>query len=470
MFYKSMFYKSMFYTSVSHKSMLRNILCWSRMRLGAEVCAALLLSSHTLLAQHGGHGAGGSVGGGGMSSIGKPTGVDQKDDLKDFHEALAVQATSQQTTEYAAMVKSTAAASTELQSLLEQLQKKDNASALASRGTTLQQALEKARTANKNFLGGFSAPQKSGLKEIAKKLTKADAELAQRSQELNERAADTKAASEAVASSAQNLDRALTGFQEQQASLGQEMGIVNPESAGLTFHIAPVRNSINFKSQPVTIVTSGMISQGSAGQNVFAVTLTEDVFDLQQNITEVLRAQLDKSDRCGERVAIQDATLTPAQPASIVATRLHFERWACFGRDNNEMAEGDGTLEVKLTPEVDETGTLRIKPLISRIDAEGLLGELLRSGSLGSDLRDKIAEAILSAVGQGGDFKLLLPPAAQGSAALHHARFQSTGAGALTVVLDAEIKVPSDKATSLVSELKQRSSPQQISPPQSVPR
>ena len=58
-----MFYKSMFYTSVSHKSMLRNILCWSRMRLGAEVCAALLLSSHTLLAQHGGHGAGGSVGG-----------------------------------------------------------------------------------------------------------------------------------------------------------------------------------------------------------------------------------------------------------------------------------------------------------------------------------------------------------------------------------------------------------------------
>ena len=239
-----MFYKSMFYTSVSHKSMLRNILCWSLMRLGAEVCAALLLSSHTLLAQHGGHGAGGSVGGGGMSSIGKPTGVDQKDDLKDFHEALAVQATSQQTTEYAAMVKSTAAASTELQSLLEQLQKKDNASALASRGTTLQQALEKARTANKNFLGGFSAPQKSGLKEIAKKLTKADAELAQRSQELNERAADTKAASEAVASSAQNLDRALTGFQEQQASLGQEMGIVNPESAGLTFHIAPVRNSI----------------------------------------------------------------------------------------------------------------------------------------------------------------------------------------------------------------------------------
>ncbi|MGA8432422.1 MAG: hypothetical protein WB729_21525 [Candidatus Sulfotelmatobacter sp.] len=459
----------MFHKSVFHEFMLPNILCWGRMRPGAEVWVALMLSSSMLFAQHGGHGAGGSAGGGGMSSIGKPTGVDQKDDLKDFHEALAVQATSQQITQYAAMVKSTAAASTELQSLIGQLQKKDSASALASRGTTFQQALEKARTENKNFLGGFSGPQKSGLKEIAKKLTKEDAELAQRGQELNERVADTKDAGEAIASSAQNLDRALTSFQEQQASLGQEMGIVNPENAGLIFHIAPVRSSINFKSQLVTIVTSGMISQGSAG-HVFAVTLTEDVFDLQQNITEVLRTQLNKSDRCGERVAIQDATLTPAQPASIVATRLHFERWACLGRDNNEMAEGDGTLEVKLTPEVDETGTLRLKPVISRIDAEGLLGESLRSGSLGSDLRDKIAETILSAVRQGGDFKQLLPPAAQGSAALHHARFQSTGAGALTVVLDAEIKVPEEKAPSLASELKERSSPQQTPPPQSVPR
>ncbi len=460
----------MFHKSVFHKFMLRNILCWGRMRPGSEVWVALMLSSSMLFAQHGGHGAGGSVGGGGMSSIGKPTGVDQKDDLKDFHEALAVQATSQQIVEYAAMVKSTAAANTELQSLLEQLQKKDSASALSSRGITLQQAFEKARTENKNFLGGFSGPQKSGLKEIAKKLTKADAELAQRSQELNERVADTKAASEGIASSAQNLDHALSSFQEQQASLGQEMGIVSPDSAGLTFHIAPVRNSINFKSQPITIVTSGMVSQSSASQNVFAVTLTEDVFDLQQNITEVLRAQLDKSDRCGERVAIQDAALTPAEPASIVETRLHFERWACLGRDSNEMAEGDGTLEVKLTPEVDETGTLRLKSSISRVDAEGLLGESLRSGSLGDSLRDKIAAAILSAVHQGGDFKLLLPPAAQGSATLHHARFRSTGAGALTVVLIAEIKVPGDKATSLASELKERSSPQETPPQQSIPR
>jgi hypothetical protein len=419
--------------------------------------AILLINPCGLLAQR--HGGGGSSsGGGGMNSIGRPTGVDQKDDLKDFHEALAVQATSQQIVDYNAMVKSTAAVGAATQELLEQLDKK-NVSALADRGAALEQALEKARTENKNFLAEFSSPQKSGLKELTKKLTRADAELAQRSVELNQRIADAKPASDAIASSVQNLEGALANFQNEQASLGQEMGIVNSDGEDVAFEIAPVRNSISFKNQPVVIVTTGAISRSAAqaGPNSYAVKLTEDISDLQQNITQVLRAQLDKAERCGERVAIQNATIMPMPPTSLVSVQLHFERWSCFGGQNNEMAEGDGSLEVKLTPEVAADGTLRLRPVVGRIDAQGLLGESLRSGSLGDELRDKIAESILSTVRQGGNFKVILPPAAQNSAVLRHTQFQSTGAGALTVVLEGEIKVSDDKATALASELKERS-------------
>jgi|SRR6202451_984383 hypothetical protein len=418
------------------------------------VAAALLACPGVVFAQrHGGGGA--SAGGGGMNSIGRPTGVDQKDDLKDFHEALAVQATSQQIVDYNAMVKSAAVAGATMQRLLEQLDKKD-VSALAGRGATLEQALEKARTENKNFLAGFSGAQKTGLKEITKKLTRADAELAQRSVELNQRIADAKSASDAIASSVQNLEGALANFQNEQASLGQEMGIVNSDREDVAFEIAPVRTSISFKSQPVVIVTAGAISRSAAqaGPNSYAVKLTEDISDLQQNITQVLRAQLDKAERCGERVAIQNATIMPMPPTSLVSLQLHFERWSCFGGQNNEMAEGDGSLEVKLTPEVTVDGTLRLTPVVGRIDAQGLLGESLRSGSLGDELRDKMADAILSAVRQGGNFKVILPPAAQNSATLRHTQFQNTGAGALTVVLDGEIKVSDDKATALASELK----------------
>jgi len=230
--------------------------------------------------------------------------------------------------------------------------------------------------------------------------------------------------------------------------------------ADVAFEIAPVKNSISFKNQLVAIVTSGTISKNAAeaGQNSYAVKLTEDISDLQQNITQVLRAQLDKAERCGERVAIQNATLTPMPPATLVSIQLHFERWSCFGGQNNEMAEGDGALEVKLTPEVLADGTLRLTPAVGRIGAEGLLGESLRSGSLGDELRNKTAESILSTVRQGGNFKVILPPAAQNTATLRHAQFQSTGAGALTVVLEGEIKVSDDQATALASELKARPS------------
>ena len=95
---------------------------------------------------------------------------------------------------------------------------------------------------------------------------------------------------------------------------------------------------------------------------------------------------------------------------------------------------------------------------MGHIDAQGLLGESLRSGSLGEELRDKIAAAILSAVRQGGNFKVILPPAAQNSAMLRHTQFQSTGAGALTVVLEGDIKVSDDQATELATELKRQPS------------
>ena len=66
---------------------------------------------------------GASAGGGGISAITRPSGVKEEDTLKDFHQAMAVQATSQQTAEFQALVKSTAAAQAELQIFLQQAQK-----------------------------------------------------------------------------------------------------------------------------------------------------------------------------------------------------------------------------------------------------------------------------------------------------------------------------------------------------------
>lgn len=434
------------------------------------ILGAVLLLAYpcAMLAQHGGggggHVGGGTAGGGAMGSGGKATGVPDKDDLKDFHEVLAVQATSQQVIEYAAMLKSTEAASTELKTLLERLGKENVVSEVAGRRTVLDQALERARAENKKFLDKLSEPQKSGLKEISKRLIKADLDLAQQAKELDDRFGDAKSAAPTVASSAQGLDHALASFQSLQLDLGTEMSIgVSDNRGDSAFNLLPVKNSINFANRPIAITTSGTISKELAegGQIAFKVELTTDLSDLQENITEVLRSQLNKDERCGERIVIHSAMLTPLSPESLVVAQLHFERWACamlLGREtNSEMAEGNGLIEVKLTPTVGNDGALRLVAEIGRIDAEGLIAELLRSGSLGDELRDKITEAILSTVRQGVDFKATLPPAAQGNTTLLRAQFRGTGSGRLIVVLEGEIRVPNEKATALTSELRARS-------------
>jgi hypothetical protein len=426
--------------------------------------ASLLAYPCSMLAQHGGGavGRGGESGGGLSGPNGIASGVSTKDELKDFHEVLAVQATGEQVIQFAAMVKISEAASAELRSFREDLGKENSGSGLAGRGATLDQVLEKARAENRKFLDALSDRQKSGLKEVVKRLAKADSDLEQQAKVLDQVEADAKAVGQQIAASAENLDRALTSFRSQQADLGQEMSIGAANSGQeFAFHLAPVKSSINFRNQPVVITTSGVISPGAAegGQNTFKLELAADLSDLQDNVTAVLAAQLNKAETCGERIGIRDAALSPRDPAVLVVVQLHYERWACFGRDSvNEMAEGNGTIEMKLTSAVGEDGTLRLVPEVVRIDAEGLIGELLRSGSLGDAVRDAVVQSVQSTVRQGGDFKVNLPAAAQGYATLRHAQFEGTGAGRVIAVLDGEIRVSNDKATALTSELRGRSS------------
>src|ERR1017187_2703808 len=100
------------------------------LRLGISFSAinALILGSALLAwpaAANAQRHGGGGTGGGGMSGISRPTGVDEKDSLKDFHQALAMQATSQQISEFQALVKYTQAAQAELQAFLQQLRKQN---------------------------------------------------------------------------------------------------------------------------------------------------------------------------------------------------------------------------------------------------------------------------------------------------------------------------------------------------------
>jgi hypothetical protein len=440
------------------------------------LAVVLLACPLTVFAQHGGRGAGGSAAGSpveGIDSMGRPTGVSEGDDLKDFHAALAVQASSQQIIEYAAMLKSTAAAAAEVQAFQTNLAQPKDTSHPAGVSASLVQAVENARTSSSKFLDGFSLAQKNGLREIIKRLSKADSELAQQLKELDQLASVGNSANEAISNAAAGLERSLANFRSQQLDLGEEMGIEDPDgSQAFTFDLPAVKNSVSFANQTVVISTSGVISKSVAenDQNSFSLQLMADMSDLQQNITEVLRTQLDQENRCGDHVEVQDAALTPLGISSRVVAQIHFERWACFGSSMpNEMFEGNGSIDVKLTPAVSDDGALRLAAEIERIDADGLIGDQLRAGSLGEVMRDKIRDSLLAAARRACDFKALLPSTAQSSATLRRAGFQGTGSGRLMFVINGDIRLSHDQAASLSGQLKQRSPAVQTSQ-ENVPR
>src|ERR1700688_657460 len=428
---------------------------------------ALLASPRRTFAQHGGGGGGGH---GSPSGGGRPGGVSEKDDLKDFHRAMAVRASAQQSAAFASLVQDAQAASAQLQAFRESLQKVPASSALSDRAATLDQAIEKVRTGSKNFLASFSSVQKSGLKDIAKKLAKADSDLVKQIKALDQIVQTPKPDSEQIANSPANLDKALASFQSEQLALGTEMSILLPsDGQNLAFNLPPVTSAINIGGQPISIAASGVASRTSAenGLNLFSLKLIANLSDLQQNITGILRSQLTRSPRCGERIEVQQATLTPLVPASLVVANLRFERWVCPPGQQSpmEVAAGDGAIEVKLTPSVEPNTGLGLISEITRVDADGLLRDLLRSGDLGVTLRDQIAASLLSALQKGTDLKATLPAAAQESATIQKAQFQSAGADQLSLVLDGQLQLSDDQTKQFATQLKQRLSAQGTSPP-----
>jgi hypothetical protein len=231
----------------------------------------------------------------------------------------------------------------------------------------------------------------------------------------------------------------------------------------VTFKIPPVKIPLKIKEQSVTITASAVISMHSKDKetSIFKLELTADLGELQQNMTALLASQLDKEDACGERIAIEHADLTPVAPASLAVVQLHYERWACakvLGKEKSKrLVGGNAVIEVKLTPAIEQSNTeLRLVPEVGKMEADGSLGELLRSGTLGDAIRDKIRTSILSAMEKGTNLSTTLPPAIQGHATIQSAEFKDGGSGRLIVELDGEGQITKEQIQALTKQIKER--------------
>ncbi len=188
-------------------------------RLSVLVCdIVLLVIPCTLLAQHGGHGAGA-----GRPPAGASNPAPENSDMKDFNRAIALQATPEQVAWFQQLTKSTEAARKEAQELIQLAEhaKKPDSSHYAD----LNDAVEEAQSNSRQFVRSFSTPQQSGLKDQTKKLDKANADVSKQSKALTQELERSQFDGKKMANVMEKLNKVLTGFQTDQLDIGKEMGI-----------------------------------------------------------------------------------------------------------------------------------------------------------------------------------------------------------------------------------------------------
>jgi hypothetical protein len=220
----------------------------------------------------------------------------------------------------------------------------------------------------------------------------------------------------------------------------------------LVLKIPPVKTSVTVANQPIAITASATIS-GSG--DTFRIDAHADLSDLQDHITDLLRAELTRDEKCGERLSVDRATLVPAPPSSQLTAFVHYEKWACAKAFGKEIAKrivgGNATVPVKLTPVV-AANELKLTPEVGTIIADGSLGEVLRSGSFGDTLREKISQSILRAMQKGANLKATLPESVESIARIQTARFlvRDEDADRLWFEILAELHMPERQLRSLI--------------------
>ena len=208
-----------------------------------------------------------------------------------------------------------------------------------------------------------------------------------------------------------------------------------------TVTVPKFKKTINVEQQPIEITLWGTISGSS-------LALTIDLGDLQAHLTQVLSAQLNKSDRCGDQLTVEQAAIAPATPSGMLAANVNFERFACvkaFGKQIvKRLVGGHAVIEVNLTPSVQENN-ISIAADVRKMDADGSLGDVLRSSSLGDSIRDEISDSIESAIQKSADFKSVLPAEMEKAVTLQSIQFADGGAGRLWLTVGGEVRLSAEQ-------------------------
>ena len=89
----------------------------------------------------------------------------------------------------------------------------------------LTDAVEEAQAQHEQFVNSFSDAQKSGLKELAKKIAKIDAELTKQDKALGQQLDHSNPDAKQMVGIVEKLDKVLSDYETQYRAVGARMGL-----------------------------------------------------------------------------------------------------------------------------------------------------------------------------------------------------------------------------------------------------
>ncbi len=229
--------------------------------------------------------------------------------------------------------------------------------------------------------------------------------------------------------------------------------LAQAQTGSPTVIIPHLKVSVNLDEQPIQIALWGTLSPGTSGTSggTSALALTVDLGDLQDHLTPVLAAQVNRSDRCGDRISVEHAAMVPSPPSGVLTANVNFERFACAKVFGKEMAKrlvgGHGVIEVSLTPSVEEND-IALAAEVRKVDADGSLGEVMRSRSAGDSIRKSIAEGVESAIQKLTNLKSALPAEIGKAVTIETVEFADGGSGRLWLNIAGQARLSADQIRS----------------------
>jgi hypothetical protein len=156
------------------------------------------------------------------NAAGNSTGPPVNEDLKQFDLAVVLQASPEQAKQFSDWANDTDSARKHAEVLTQA-----NTAEAASQTLAFTDVLDDLQTDHDRFFGGFTAPQKAGLKELVKKAAKTNGEITRESKNLKAAGSNPQR----VSTLAGKIAKALSELQTEQGDLASQMGIQRDSSS-----------------------------------------------------------------------------------------------------------------------------------------------------------------------------------------------------------------------------------------------